>query len=148
MIVYTLFNQKYQSNDCKRMKKQIENKITNQRSTEEYSTNPLSLTTPTREKFLNDTFGKNPVLSMSKEQTITFNNQQKEKNKIKCNRVEKYLSSEGFKSSLGNNQETFNYDKITNIGKTQVMNMHKSEEPKKYLRSFKHLYESKRVYYQ
>jgi hypothetical protein len=102
---------------------------------------------PTRSRFLKDFFGKNPAEIMSQEETITYNKQQIEKTAAKCDRVMKYLGSDGFKSSLGPDDGPKYIDKVTNIDFTNVTNLLKSSEPKKHLKSFKHLYENKRVYF-
>ena len=129
------------------MKKIIENKNTNERTYAEYATCSLNGGKPTRSKFVNDTFGKNPATIMSQEEINSFNVQQKEKATVKCSRVTKYLGSEGFKSSLGSEEATTFQDKITNTNIFNVKNCLKDSEPKKYLKKFEHIYENKRVYY-
>jgi hypothetical protein len=117
-----------------------------QNNNDGYFQAPLS---EAKSKRLRDTFSKNPVDLLNSEQLSDLNNQMKTKASIKCNRVSKYLSSEGFRNNVeGSGVEVSKHEgKITNTNLKNIQNAHKMDEPKKFLKSFPHICENKRVYY-
>jgi hypothetical protein len=104
---------------------------------------------PTKKRFLNDTYNKNPIDIISKDQQRELNKNQMDKVKTRTEKISNYLGGDGVKSSVTLTTENFTTspDKITNVHIMSVKNAHNAGEPKKYAASFRHFMENKRVFY-
>ena len=99
-----------------------------------------------RSKFIKDTFEKNPLEILSPDQTKSLNKIEKEKTSVKGNRVAALFSSDSFKNSVLNKDYYDNvnqYDKITNQRMSGSI-----DTPKNFVKTFKVIYDNKRVCYQ
>lgn len=79
-----------------------------------------------------------------------MNQTQREQNSVRCQKIANYLGSNGVKTNVLNsnyNEMQQQPDKITNVGIERIQNVLKMESPKKKTATFRHVYESKRVYY-
>jgi hypothetical protein len=99
-----------------------------------------------RSKLIKDNFEKNPLEILSPEQTKNLNKIEKEKTSIKGNRVAALFSSDSFKNSALNKDYYNNnnhYDKITNQKVSGSI-----DTPKNFVKTFKVIYDNKKVCYQ
>jgi len=84
---------------------------------------------------------------MTPQQQKEFSQVEKLKRNVKSERVKNYLGSEGFKSSINFGEEKLNsMDKITNSNISNSIFTFDSE-PKKFLKTFRHVVKNNRVYY-
>jgi hypothetical protein len=119
-------------------------------NTDNSSNRPISANNPIKSKFINDTFKKNPIEILDSSQTKNLNQLQKDKSQAKFQRVSAYLGSSGFTTAVCidlNQKVSSNYGKITNTPIENVKNVMKMSEPKKYVKTFRHVCENGRVYY-
>ena len=102
----------------------------------------------TKSRFVNDTYNKNPIEVLSKDQNAKMNDQQHMRTFNKFNRVSNYLGSDGFKSSnLFYKDETKpGFDKITNR-KVDLNRTVCFEEPRYHKKAVNRIFENNRVYY-
>lgn len=90
----------------------------------------------------------NPITILSKDQQDSLSNVQREKTSAKTSRVSNYMSSDGIKSSvLVYPSDNTQSDKITNINADRIKTNILSQEPKKFIKNFKHIVDSKRAFY-
>jgi hypothetical protein len=89
-----------------------------------------------RLKKISDTYSRNPI-NVTPEVKI---------NSARLNNISKFMSSEGFKSAVCShpvNELTTYSDKITNKPKSKQIH----DEPKIYIKSFRHVVDKNKVYY-
>jgi hypothetical protein len=109
-----------------------------------HTKNPL-----TTSRLLSDTYFKNPIEVLSKDQTAQLNNQIHQKTISKFNRVSNYLGSEGFKNSnlIYKDDMKPAYDKITNTHIDLNRSASLADVPRHTIKRFNRVYEGGRVYY-
>jgi hypothetical protein len=107
-----------------------------------------NLNNPVSARFLNDTFNKNPMAVITKDEQLGINNNLKEKLNSRTQKISNYLGSSGIKSSVlsqNYSDQKVQVDKITNVDIATVNNS-RPKEPIKAVKAFKHAYVSKRMF--
>jgi len=111
----------------------------------EYQTNH----NPIRDRFIRDTFGKNPLVVISKDEQSNINETLKAKLNLRTEKISSYLGSNGVRTSVTSTTENESkvIDKITNVDIDRLKSSYNSEIKKNCVKAFKHGYENKRVFY-
>jgi hypothetical protein len=97
---------------------------------------------------LNDTFKKNPIAVISKEEQIDINNSNRAKLNSRTQKISDYLGSSGIKNSVlsqNHKEPMVQVDKITNVHLYQIKNS-RSEDLRKVVKANKHAYVDKRMF--